>query len=201
MKEVEKYLYIQLGVYGAVADLCEEFIPPLASTVKLVAVEKSESLLSPADLLNIQRLLVNNEQAPGNLLQNHKERVENLLDDDQLIKSCPDAGVTKTVEIGQYFMTKDAEEFSRSESLEKVMSQFLHTNKIEYAGTISFQLRTAAEPTSIKRQDGKFGRLPLQAHQVGGSHLSGTGMNNDGYRILFSKNLLQVSFTVDDDPM
>ena len=70
----------------AVADMCEEFIPPLASTGKSVAMVKSESLVSLADLLNVQRPLLTNELAQGNLLQNHKERVENFPDDEQLIK-------------------------------------------------------------------------------------------------------------------
>ena len=77
---------MQLSIYGAVAD-CEEYIPPSASTGELVAsAEKSESLVSPAELLNVQRPLLTNWLA--NQLQNHKERVENLPDDDQLFKLC-----------------------------------------------------------------------------------------------------------------
>ena len=48
--------------------------------------------------------------------------------------------------------------------------------KTEYAKTRSSQLRTATELGSTKRLGGDFGRL-LQAHQLGGSHLSGTGTN------------------------
>ena len=40
--------------------------------------------------------------------------IENLSQSDQLIKVCIDAGFLKTVEVGQYFMTKDTEEFSQS---------------------------------------------------------------------------------------
>ena len=83
----------KLSVYGAVADLCEEFIPPLAIRGRPVAMEKSESLVPPVDLLNIQRPLLTNAQAQRDL---------------QLIKLCTDA-----VAPGQYFMTKDAEEFSQ----------------------------------------------------------------------------------------
>ena len=49
--------------------------------------------------------------AQENLLQKHKERVENLPYSDQLIKNCIDAGFLKTVEVGQYFMTKHTDEF------------------------------------------------------------------------------------------
>ena len=44
-------------------------------------------------------------------LQKHKERVDNLQQPDQLIKVCTDAGFLKTVEVGQYFMTKHTDEF------------------------------------------------------------------------------------------
>ena len=77
-------------------------------------VDKSESLILCANSLNIQRSLLTNEQAQGNPLQNHKERVENLLEHDHLIKLCTDAGfIKKTVDVAPYFMTKDTEEFSQ----------------------------------------------------------------------------------------
>ena len=47
------------------------------------------------------------------LLQKHKERVEKLSQQDRVIKMCTDAGFLTTVEVGQYFMTKDTEEFSQ----------------------------------------------------------------------------------------
>ena len=100
----------QLSIYGAVADRCEEFIPSFANTRRPIAMEKSESF---ADLLKTQRPLLTNEQAHWDMLQNHKERVENLPNDEQLIKLCTDEGFIKTVAPGQYFMTKDAEEFSQ----------------------------------------------------------------------------------------
>ena len=49
--------------------------------------------------------------AQENLLQKHKERVERLPQQDQLIKICTDVGFLKTVEVGQYFMTKQTDEF------------------------------------------------------------------------------------------
>ena len=47
------------------------------------------------------------------LLQRYRERIEKLSQRDRLSKFCTDAGFLKTVEIGQYFMTKDTEEFSQ----------------------------------------------------------------------------------------
>ena len=47
------------------------------------------------------------------LLQKYGERIENLSQQDRLSKFCTDAGFLTTVEIRQYFMTKDTEEFSQ----------------------------------------------------------------------------------------
>ena len=49
--------------------------------------------------------------AQENLLQKYKERVERLPQPDRLIISCTDAGFLKTVEVGQYCMTKHTDEF------------------------------------------------------------------------------------------
>ena len=45
--------------------------------------------------------------------QRYQERVERLSQQNRVIKICIDAGFLTTVEVGQYFMTKDTEEFSQ----------------------------------------------------------------------------------------
>ena len=76
---------------GTELRLCEECDPPLIGTGKPhTAMDQSESIITSADLFNVQRPLLTNEQAQGNLLQNRKERVENLIGDDQVIKLCTD---------------------------------------------------------------------------------------------------------------
>ena len=52
------------------------------------------------------------DPAQEDLLQKYKERVERLSQRDRVIKTCTDAEFLKTVEVGQYFMTKDTDEFS-----------------------------------------------------------------------------------------
>ena len=47
------------------------------------------------------------------LLQRYRERIEKLSQRDRLSKFCTDAGFLTTVEVGQYFMTKDTEEFTQ----------------------------------------------------------------------------------------
>ena len=47
------------------------------------------------------------------LLQRYRERIAKLSQQDILSKFCTDAGFLTTVEVGQYFMTKDIGEFSQ----------------------------------------------------------------------------------------
>ena len=99
----------QLSIYGAVSDLCEEYSSCQTRTGRLVVAEQSDPLFAPADLLIMTPTPSIEILAQENLLQKHKECVENL--PDHLIKICIDAGFLKTVEVGQYFMTKHTDEF------------------------------------------------------------------------------------------
>ena len=45
--------------------------------------------------------------------EEREERVERLSQQNRVIKFCIDAGFLTTVEVGQYFMTKDTEKFSQ----------------------------------------------------------------------------------------
>ena len=51
--------------------------------------------------------------AQEDLLQKYQEQVERLSQQNRVIKFCTDAGFLTTVDVGQYFMTKDTEEFSQ----------------------------------------------------------------------------------------
>ena len=74
---------------------------------------QSYPLFEPARLLMTTPTLSTEVPAQEILLQKYKERVERLSQHDRLIKICTDAGFLTTVEVGQYFMTKDTEEFSQ----------------------------------------------------------------------------------------
>ena len=70
-----------------------------------------QSVFAPAKLLIMTPTPSIEILAQENPLQKHKERVEKLPQPDRLIKICIDAGFLKTVEVGQYFMTKHTDEF------------------------------------------------------------------------------------------
>ena len=74
---------------------------------------QSDPLFAPANLLIMTTRPSIEIPAQENLLQKCKERVERLPQPDRLLNICTDAGFLKTVEVGQYFMTKDTEEFSQ----------------------------------------------------------------------------------------
>ena len=51
--------------------------------------------------------------APEDLFQKYNERVDKLPQQNRVIKFCTDAVFLTTVDVGQYFITKDTEEFSQ----------------------------------------------------------------------------------------
>ena len=51
--------------------------------------------------------------AQEDLLQKYQERVDKLSQQNSVIKFCIDPGFLTTIDVGQYFMTKDTEEFSQ----------------------------------------------------------------------------------------
>ena len=77
---------------------------------------QSDPLFEPAKLLIMTPRHSIEFLAREKLLQKYKERVERLPQQDRLIKICIDAGFLKTVEVGQYFMTKHADEFLQLQS-------------------------------------------------------------------------------------
>ena len=75
---------------------------------------QSDPLFEPAKLLKTTPTPSIEISAQENLLQKYNERVERLPQQDRVIKICIDGGFLNTVEVGQYFMTKETEEFSQS---------------------------------------------------------------------------------------
>ena len=78
-----------------------------------VLAGQSGPLFVPTSLLTKTPTPSTDDLAQEDLLQKYQERVERLSQQNSVIKFCTDAGFLKTVEVGQYFMTKDTEEFSQ----------------------------------------------------------------------------------------
>ena len=99
----------QLSVYGAVAAVCEEFeghqdrtgepVILMGQSVVLGEV-KAETPLHDEDPMNDQIIW-----------QQYFQQVESLSPENRLSKFCKEAGFMSVVEVGQYFVTRNASEF------------------------------------------------------------------------------------------
>ena len=102
----------QLGIYGAVSDLCDECKSCHVRTGRPVLVKQSDPLFVPTSVMKTHTPLTD-DPAQEDLLRKYQERVDKLSQQNRVIKFCTDAGFLTTVDVGQYFMTKDTEEFSK----------------------------------------------------------------------------------------
>ena len=87
--------------------------PITIRTMRTAVGGQSSSSYVPS-VIKTNVLLNNDDPAHKEfLLRKYRKRIEKLSQQDKLIKFCTDAGVLNVVEVGQYFMTKDTEEFSQ----------------------------------------------------------------------------------------
>ena len=97
----------QLSLYGAIAEMCEEYETFHDRTGKPVVGGQSSSSFVPS-VIKTDVPLDSDDRAHKDLpLQKDGERIEKLSQQDKLSKCCMGAGFLNVVEIGQYFMTKD----------------------------------------------------------------------------------------------
>ena len=101
----------QLSLYGAVAEICEEYESLHERTERPVVMGQSIVLSA----IKTEVPLDSDDPANQNfLLQQCGERIEKLSQQDKLSKFCMDAGFLNVVEIGQYFMTKDTGDLTQA---------------------------------------------------------------------------------------
>ena len=102
----------QPNLHGTIADMCEECESCHDRTGRPVVEGQSNPLFVPSEMkTNIP--LTDDPAQEEDLLLRCRERIEKLSQQDRVSKFCTDAGFLTTVEVGQYFMTKDTEEFSQ----------------------------------------------------------------------------------------
>ena len=93
--------------------MCEEYETFHDRTGQPVVGGQSSSSFVPSVIKTEVPLDCDDRARKDLLVQQHGERIEKLSQQDRLSKFCMDAGFLNVVEIGQYFMTKDAAEFSQ----------------------------------------------------------------------------------------
>ena len=98
----------QLSIYGGVSDLCDECKSCHVRTGRPVLVGQSDPVFVPTSVMKTPTPLID-DPAQEDLLQKFQERVDKLSQQSRVIKFCVDARFLTTVDVGQYFMTKDTE--------------------------------------------------------------------------------------------
>ena len=99
----------QLSLYGAVANMCEEFESLHDRSGQPDKVMGQSIVLSE---IKAEVLLQNENPSHHHILwQQYEERIKSLSQESKVSKFCMDAGFVHVVEVGQYFMTKDIGDF------------------------------------------------------------------------------------------
>ena len=102
----------QLSLCGTAAEMCEEHESCHDRMGQPVVRGQSSPSFVPSVIKT--NIPLNDDPAHEEfLLHRKREGIEKLSQQDRLSKFCTDAGFLATVEVGQYFMTKDTEEFSQ----------------------------------------------------------------------------------------
>ena len=102
----------QLSIYGAVTAICDEYEGHPDSTGEPVILVGQSIVLG-----EIKAEVPAHEEEPREdqiVLQQYVQQVESLSPENKLSKFCKEAGFMRVVEVGQYFVTRDAGEFQQT---------------------------------------------------------------------------------------
>ena len=102
----------QLSVYGAVAAICEEYESHQDSTGQPVTLVGQSIVLG-----EIKAETPVHDEDPRNdqiIWRQYVQQIESLSPENRVSKFCKEAGFMRVVEVGQYFVTRDASEFQQT---------------------------------------------------------------------------------------
>ena len=102
----------QLSVYGAVAAVCEEFEDHQDRTREPVILMGQSIVLG-----EVKAEAPLHDESPMNdqiIWQQYIQQVESLSPENRVSKFCKEAGFMRVVEVGQYFVVRDAGEFKQT---------------------------------------------------------------------------------------
>ena len=104
-----------LSVHGAVAAICEEFEDHQDRTEQPVTLVGQSIVLG-----EVKAETPVHDQDPRNdqiIWQQYIQQIESLSLENRLSKICKEAGFMRVVEVGQYFVTKDTDDFRQFQSV------------------------------------------------------------------------------------
>ena len=96
-----------LSVYGAATDLCGELARDSKGTSRPGAPEDLESLVIPTELPTANEIPQTDAEVQGNLLREYEQQFADLHEQEKLTKLRSNAGFSKNIEEGQFFITLD----------------------------------------------------------------------------------------------
>ena len=102
----------QLTVYGAVAAICDEYENHQDRTGQPVILVGQSIVLG--EIKAEVPVHVEDPRDDQIILQQYVQQVESLSPENKLSKFCKEAGFMRVVEVGQYFVTRDAGEFQQT---------------------------------------------------------------------------------------
>ena len=98
----------QLSIYGAVASICDEYEGQPDNTGEPVILEGQSIVLRE---VKAEALAREKPEDSNILLQKYFQQVKSLSPENRLSKFCKETGFMSVVEVGQYFVTRNASEF------------------------------------------------------------------------------------------
>ena len=105
----------QLSIYGAVANICEEFEAHQDRSGEPDVLMGQSIVLSE---IKAEIPLQNEDPSHHQILwQQYEERIKSLSQESKVSRFCMEAGFVHVVEVGQYFMTKDTGDFRQFRSV------------------------------------------------------------------------------------
>ena len=101
----------QLSIYGAVAAICDEFVGQPDNTGEHVVLEGQSIVLGKIEAEAPAREELEDAKI---ILQKYFQQVNSLSPENRLSKFCKEAGFMSVVEVGQYFVTRNASELKHT---------------------------------------------------------------------------------------
>ena len=89
------------------ADLCGESARDSRGMVKPAANDTLESMIIPTEFPTANPISQTDADVQGNLLREYEQKFAELPEQEKLIKLCSNAGFSKNIEKGQFFVTLD----------------------------------------------------------------------------------------------
>ena len=99
----------QLSVHGGVADLWQELAGDSSVAGKPAANENLESMVIPTEFPAGEPISQTDAEVQRKLLREYEQKFAELLEQQKLTNLCSNAGFSKNIDKGQFFMTLDEE--------------------------------------------------------------------------------------------